>query len=133
MATNLKSWTCGFTLILISHNFNLDRPIQTHMHTHTHTAPNGVDPPTISALSSSELQITWKEPNFPNGIIRRYGIYQITSVTSEVLIGSFSTEPGSLIVSDLLPFTEYSFLLEVCTSVDCSRSNVASERTLEGG
>lgn len=38
--------------------------------------PEGVQPPVVTALSSSLLQITWSEPKHPSGIIQRYHLNQ---------------------------------------------------------
>lgn len=38
--------------------------------------PEGVQPPVVTALSSSLLQMTWSEPKHPGGIIQRYHLNQ---------------------------------------------------------
>lgn len=38
--------------------------------------PEGVQPPVVTALSSSLLQMTWSEPKHPSGIIQRYHLNQ---------------------------------------------------------
>ena len=96
------------------------------------TVPEGVLEPVLSAVSSSEVQIDWNTPQFPNGIIVSYTLYRITAGGGEMLVASFS-EVGSYIVGDLEPFTEYVFLVEACTSVGCNRSDVNSVVTLESG
>ena len=44
-----------------------------------------------------------------------------------------SSEPGSLVVEDLLPFTSYGFQVEACTIVGCGESDVSFAFTLESG
>ena len=50
----------------------------------------------------------------------------------EMLVAQFS-EVDNHTVGGLEPFTEYSFLVEACTSVGCNRSDVNSVITLESG
>lgn len=38
--------------------------------------PEGVQPPVVTALSSSSLQLTWSEPTRPRGIIQQYRLNQ---------------------------------------------------------
>ncbi len=86
----------------------------------------------ITPTSAISLQISWTEPSIPNGVIRRYGVYQVTMDTNQ-LVGDFASETGSLTVTGLLPFTEYRYFLEVCTAAGCSNSEIVAVRTLEGG
>ena len=107
---------------------------RTHTHTHTHTVPEGVLPPTLTPLGPSEIQINWTEPLTPNGIIIRYGVYMVSvGLPSSRSLLQFSSEPGSLVVQELLPFTQYGFQLEACTSVGCNNSDIATQFTLESG
>lgn len=103
-----------------------------HIHKSFFTVPEEVLEPVLSAVSSSEVQIDWNTPQFPNGIIVSYTLYRITVGGGEMLVASFS-EVGSYTVGGLEPFTEYVFLVEACTSVGCNRSDVNSVITLESG
>ena len=49
----------------------------------------------------------------------------------EVVISSGMT--GSTLVTDLSAFTNYSFLVEVCTTAGCTNSSVTTTTTLEIG
>ena len=101
------------------------------------TVPEGVLEPVLSAVSSSEVQIEWNTPQFPNGVIISYSLYGITGGGGgqgggDMLVASF-TDVGNYTVGGLEPFTEYVFLVEACTSVGCNRSDVNSVVTLESG
>ena len=96
------------------------------------TVPEEVLVPVLSAVSSSEIQINWSIPQFPNGMIISYSLYRITGGGGEMLVASFG-EVGNYTVGGLEPFTEYVFLVEACTSVGCNRSDVNSVITLESG
>lgn len=97
----------------------------------THAVPEGVLAPTLSAISSTEVQIDWSTPQSPNGIIVVYNLYRITG--DEETLETFFSEVSSYVVGGLEPFTEYMFLVEACTTVGCNRSAVASVVTLESG
>lgn len=38
--------------------------------------PEGVQPPVVTALSSSSLQLTWSEPTHPSGVVQQYHLNQ---------------------------------------------------------
>lgn len=87
--------------------------------------------PVLTAVSSTEIQISWNVPQFPNGAILSYGIYRVVG-NGETLEATFNGV-GSYVVGGLEPFTEYAFLMEACTSIGCNRSEAASALTLESG
>lgn len=105
---------------------------QTNSRIISFAVPEGVLVPVLMALSSTEIQISWSQPQFPNGVIQRYGLYGVSNNMEMMLIASFNGV-ASYIVDGLQPFTEYSFLIEACTSVGCNRSEVTSTLTLESG
>ena len=97
------------------------------------TAPDGVDPPMITAASATSLQVTWTEPTTPNGRIITYSIFNATAAgTADVLLTN-SSLPGSFIVAGLEPYTEYDFIVEACTIAGCTASGVGSGLTGESG
>ena len=102
------------------------------MHQYLHAVPADVLAPVLTAASSTEVQIEWRMPLTPNGVIVRYTLYRITEGDGEMLVVSFG-EVGRHVVGGLDAFTEYEFLLEACTSVGCNRSESASVVTLESG
>jgi hypothetical protein len=96
-------------------------------------APSGVYPPEVRAVSSTSLQVNWTEPASPNGIITNYSIFNTTTGGDRDSLLTSSSSPGSLVLSGLEPFTEYGFLVEVCTVAGCSTSEVQTGRTGESG
>ena len=110
----------------------LSNTVLSFMHMKTSAVPEGVQVPVLSPVSSSEIQIDWSTPQYPNGIIVSYSIYRVTGGDGEMLVASFG-EVDSFIVGGLEPFTEYTFLVEACTSVGCNRSDVNFVITLESG
>ena len=83
------------------------------------------------ALSSTSVQVSWIEPTTPNGNIIRYSLYSV-SAGSYVLLTN-ATSPESLVVDGLEPYTEYGFIVEVCTIVGCTESAVGTGFTDESG
>ena len=111
------------------------------MNTHSHpsifslsspyTAPSGVPNPQLLALSSSSVSVRWFNPSVPNGLITAYNVYTVSGLGRVRL--TTSGVPGSFVVQDLLPATQYSFVVEACTSAGCQASGVSSVTTLASG
>ena len=88
--------------------------------------PAGVQLPNVTALSAVALRFDWTEPLYPNGQILRYTLY-----LSNVPVHNASVE-GSVAIESLVPFTNYTYQLEVCTQFGCGRSQLGIVQTLEG-
>ncbi|KAJ8045141.1 Usherin [Holothuria leucospilota] len=83
--------------------------------------PGPVDPPMAAVIDAYTLLVTWEPPDRPNGIIRRINFYQ-----NDVLRIILSGNATEFIADDLIPFTEYSFRIEVCNNEGCSMSPSSS-------
>ncbi len=103
------------------------------------SAPEGVLPPVLLALSSSVLQVSFAPPLLPQGNITMYAITR-SSPTSPPQVFSFPPSPlpqltseGVYVFNDtgLRPFTNYSYVLRVCTGGGCTDSRPSVETTLE--
>lgn len=90
-------------------------------------------PPEVTAVSSTSLQVDWTEPATPNGVITIYSIFNTTGEGDVDSLLTNSLSPGSIILSGLEPFTEYGFVVRVCTDAGCNTSEVGSGRTGESG
>ncbi|XP_063040160.1 usherin [Engraulis encrasicolus] len=92
--------------------------------------PDAVSSPVVSALSPSSLLLSWAPPARPNGILRHYHINQTGAAA-----GRIHTHTGErelqYTVTGLQPHTDYSFVLEACTSAGCRASQPATGRTLQ--
>ncbi len=77
----------------------------------------------VTLVESRQLGIAWQQPTIPNGIIVRFDLF----LDGEI---RFSGPNNSTIISSLSPFTEYSLLLQACTSVGCSSSAMVTGQTL---
>ena len=97
---------------------------------HSLPVPSGVRPPRLTVVSSTSILINWTTPLTPNGGITSYNVF-LTTPESRAIVQS--TVPGTFLLEELTPFTEYSILLEACTLVGCANSSSASARTMEGG
>ena len=96
-------------------------------------APSGVYPPQVTAVSSTSLQVNWTEPATPNGVITNYSIFTTTAEGNRDSLLTSSSFPGFHVLGGLEPFTEYGFLVEVCTVAGCNMSDVQIGRTGESG
>lgn len=65
-------------------------------------APEGLDPPVLTVISTSSLRVSWTAPSKPNGEITSYRI-----ILDGAVIDTVSTLPGSRVLNDLEPYTVY--------------------------
>lgn len=80
-------------------------------------------------MDSRSLVVTWDHPTKPNGIIVRYVVYRNNSHRTTV-----SSNLTMLTVTNLEPFTIYTFSVSICTVIGCSNSSLSRPvRTLEDG
>lgn len=85
--------------------------------------PEGVRPPSIVGVGSREITVAWNPPRTPNGLITMYNLYANGDVV-------FSGLGNITVVSSLIPFREYIFVLEACTAVGCFNSTTMRSQTL---
>ncbi len=97
----------------------------THTHMHTHSAPDEQAPPDPIPLSASSIQLTWLEPEAPNGIILGYVIYRNGTLIANVSDLSYND-------TELTPDTVYSYVIEAFNVIGSTRSQSRAGRTLEG-
>lgn len=81
-------------------------------------APAVQTPPSVVAINSTSLLISWSPPAQPNGIITVYEVYQrdLPFTGDGTVIGSFLSSVLSVTVVDLQPFTAYEFSVIAYTS-----------------
>ncbi len=87
--------------------------------------PMNLTEPILLPLSATSVSITWAEPQQPNGVITNYTIF-LDGTPIHV-----DTQPNTLIVNDLLPYTQYFVKFEACTQFDCALSGITAVTTLE--
>ena len=91
--------------------------------------PEMVSDPIISNVEARSLVVSWQEPGRPNSIITEYVLYQVldngnTTVLVQDLVLSHS-------LTDLTPFTTYSFFVDTCNSIGCTSSATVADTTLQ--
>ena len=128
-----SAWSDGTTGEAGTHNFVSVCSVTTITIDSSPTAPSGVYAPEVQALSSSSIQVTWREPATPNGVIISYSIFNTTAEGEQDSLLMTSPFPGSLFLHGLTPFTEYGFAVEVCTAAGCTVSGVGRGFTGESG
>jgi usherin len=95
------------------------------MHMHTLSAPDEQAPPDPIPLSATSIQLTWLEPEAPNGIILGYVIYRNGTLIANVSDLSYND-------TELTPDTVYSYVIEAFNVIGSTRSQPRPGRTLEG-
>ncbi len=98
--------------------------------------PEGIDPPTLTALSAISVRAMWVGPAMPNGVVTRYEVVMVTLgpeqvVVAETSVANTTGDVLSAIVSELAPFTIYDFLIRACTSGGCGSSEASEVQTLQ--
>lgn len=93
----------------------------------TWTAPTGLAAPSLQALSSSSLAVSWTAPSSPNGVL--------LSATVNVDQTSVNVDASalSLVVSDLTHFQLYTVSVTYCTVGGCTTGPSATQTTLKDG
>lgn len=95
--------------------------------TTSQAAPSSVDPPLVLIMSAYSLNVTWKEPLEPNGVIQFYFVFRNNSI-------KYKGNGLNFVDKGLEPYTLYSYTVEVCTgcNVDCCmQSSPSSRRTTQ--
>ncbi len=80
---------------------------------------------TVSSIQPRSLILTWQEPASPNGVITEYIV--LLNTDSEVFRGLDFT----VSLTNLVPFTNYSFFLMACNGAGCVSSDQVNAQTLE--
>lgn len=86
--------------------------------------PVGIPRPSLTAVSSSEIRVSWNDPTTPNGVITEYRVVRNGSVIR-------STLDRLYIDTNLIPFTNYAYSIMVCTIAGCGNGLAAIVRTME--
>ncbi|NXL36266.1 USH2A protein, partial [Glaucidium brasilianum] len=87
-------------------------------------APALVDPPSLQAVSATQINASWAPPQIQNGHITRY----ILKLNNEEYYPGKSLQ---MLVSNLQPYTQYDFALVACTAGGCTSSISQSVMTME--
>ncbi|KAL0969312.1 hypothetical protein UPYG_G00225390 [Umbra pygmaea] len=92
--------------------------------------PEEVVAPLVTALGPGSVRLSWTRPTKANGIIRHYHI--ILTGSGRIHTHTHLDGPLQYTVTGLEPYTNYSFVLEACTTVGCGTSQPSTGRTLQG-
>ncbi|XP_003419924.2 usherin [Loxodonta africana] len=88
------------------------------------STPEGVPAPRARSYSPDSFNISWTEPEYPNGVITSYGLYLdgvLIHNSSELRCHAHGFAPWSL----------HSFRLQACTAKGCAMGPLVENRTLE--
>ncbi|KAM9109657.1 usherin isoform 1-T1 [Megaptera novaeangliae] len=87
-------------------------------------APEGVPAPKVHPDSPHSFNISWTEPEYPNGVITSYRLY-----LDGILIHNSSEL--SCHASGFAPWSLHSFRVQACTAKGCALGPLVENRTLE--
>ncbi|XP_055957019.1 usherin-like [Patella vulgata] len=88
------------------------------------SAPEGLPDPIVTSPSWAELEVTWGEPELPNGVIVRYELYHNSIMVTSGLTREYR-------VDNLQPYSLHIIQVKACTSIGCGYSNEVKTRTQE--
>ncbi|XP_066526697.1 usherin [Hoplias malabaricus] len=119
--TDLKPYTI-YVLILIACNkggctASGSTSVQTRQ-----APPSGMQAPTLKVTGPESVEVTWKEPDYPNGIITGYELLR----DNNVIYSGMDTHYHDF---TLLPSVEYSYIVTVNNSQGATSSPPAMART----
>ena len=86
--------------------------------------PTEIEPPVVMARDAYSLNVTWKKPTEPNGVIQFYLVYRNGSVRHKL-------EKLAVIDQGLDPYTVYSYTVMVCTGGGCTESPASTRQTAQ--
>ena len=85
------------------------------------TAPYFVNPPQLTTVSSTSIEVRWLPPQITNGQMREYRL-KVDDNTRYIGLDT------SYIVDNLTPYQAYTFVLTACTYGGCEDSSVVQGR-----
>ena len=91
--------------------------------------PDIVGEPIFLEVQARSLVVSWEEPGQRNGIITQYILYQVLDTENTTILSDDLDQMFSL--TDLTPFTTYSFYVETCNSAGCTPSATIGVTTLQ--
>ena len=97
---------------------------------HIHPAPSAPRNVTLQDINSTYAIIRWIEPEFPNGIVRRY-ILTLTNTDDDGTERNITTGQLSVNATELVPFTQYWIVVFAETVAVGDGSSNISIRTLQ--
>lgn len=126
MDTGLKPYTqYGYSVRAINNGGFIDS--ETLTVTTDQAAPTSIDAPLVTVLGAYSVNVTWKEPSEPNGVIQFYFVYRNGSIKYEG-----NGNEMSFVDHGLDAYTVYSYTIKACTSgVLCTLSSPTSRRTAQ--
>jgi usherin len=104
-----------------------------HTVTTSEAAPQGVNAPLLTAVSSTSIMLTIHPPDIPNGVIIEYVIHR--TVHPQLHHTIYVSDPSHVNVTylddSLSPYTYYCYYIEACTGISCTSGPLGCTYTLE--
>lgn len=124
--TGLKPFTrYGYIARVVNNGGFLDSDVLTV--TTDQAAPTSIDAPLVTVIDAYSVNVTWKEPSEPNGVIQFYFVYRNESIK----YGGNGNEM-TFVDQGLDAYTVFSYTVKACTSgVLCTLSSPTSRRTAQ--
>ena len=93
--------------------------------------PTGIRAPTYIVLNSTSVNVMWAEPTVAHGTISHYVLLLAPQTEGSEYQEVFRGSAFSHVVTNLRPFTTYSFIVQACTTGGCGSSPSSSVQTAQ--
>lgn len=93
--------------------------------------PSGVEPPYLISKTSTTLELEWNGPKYSSGNITGYILRQVLSESSNDENIIYFGLVRYFKVTNLKPLTNYTYSVEACNTIGCTRSSRVSFTTSE--
>uniref|UniRef100_A0A667ZN39 Usherin n=1 Tax=Myripristis murdjan TaxID=586833 RepID=A0A667ZN39_9TELE len=90
------------------------------------STPENVPAPIVTPLSPRTLNVSWRPPETPNGVITSYGLW-----LDGALVLNSSSSQRFFVVEGLSPWSRHTLRLQACTAQGCGKGPVVEVHTLE--
>ena len=90
--------------------------------------PTGLSAPMYDVFNSTAVRVSWEEPTVSHGTVSTYVLVMETDSGN---VEVFEGDAFSYIVTDLRPYTVYSFFIQACTTGGCGSSNSSRVETAQ--
>ena len=94
------------------------------------SAPIGLTAAILTTISASMIQVSWLPPTQPNGVITMYQAFRTGGGAVDMSVFSSASNRG-FTEQNLMPFTQYTYVIQACTAVGCSLSPPNTTTTRE--
>ncbi len=73
----------------------------------------------VISVEARGASLAWNEPTLANGIIQKYEVFSTSLRQPDTQVKHWEGLANSVVLTDLIPYTYYTFKVRACTTVGC--------------